>query len=59
MATHNDTAQLVDYAPNSYPELGNPERFITKELDKIKKSIASIQTVMRLFETRMNNNGLT
>lgn len=59
MTTHTDTKNLVEYRASNYPTLGNPERFIANELDKIAKSINSITTMLRLMETRMNTNGLS
>lgn len=59
MATHNDTSKLSRYQPNSYPQLGDEQRYIAAELGKISISIANIIAVMKLMEVRMNNNGLT
>lgn len=59
MATHTDTKKLVEYLAGNYPTLGNPERFISNELGKIAKSLNSITTMLRLMETRMNDNGLS
>ncbi|MGY3589373.1 hypothetical protein [Bradyrhizobium sp. USDA 4350] len=59
MATHTDTNGLISYTPNTFPTLGNPDRFITSEFEKIRKSISSIISVMKLLEARMNTNGLT
>lgn len=59
MATINNTNKLVAYTPNTYPSLGNPERFITNELAKIQLSIGNIIAVMKLMEQRMNSDGLS
>lgn len=59
MAIHNDTSKLTSYQPGTYPQLGNEQRFIANELAKISLSISNIIAVMKLMETRMNNNGLT
>lgn len=58
MATINNTSKLIPYNAQSFPNLGSPERFITNELVKIQKSIASIIAVMQLMEQRMNTDGL-
>ncbi|MFI4971098.1 MAG: hypothetical protein ACHP7H_00345 [Hyphomicrobiales bacterium] len=60
MATHTDTTKLVQYSANSYPNIpGGEQRFITKELLSIQKSISQIIEVMKMLEARMNSNGLT
>lgn len=60
MTTHTDTDKLKAYNAQSYPSLdGGVPVFITKELQKLQTSIATLIAVMKLMETRMNTNGLT
>lgn len=58
MATINNTQKLTSYTPSTYPSLGNSDRFLANELDKIQTSIGSIISVMKMLEARMNNDGL-
>jgi hypothetical protein len=60
MTTHTDTSKLVAYNAQSYPNLpGGEQRFISKELQNIQKSILQMIAVMKQLEARMNTNGLT
>lgn len=59
MATHTDTNKLVGYQPGNVPALGDDKRYLANELAKIQNAIASLVAVAKLFEARMNANGLT
>lgn len=59
MATHTDSNKLQGYQPGNSPSLGNQQLYISNELAKISQAIGNIIVVMKLFEARMNTNGLT
>lgn len=59
MATHTDSNKLQNYQPGNTPALGDQQRYISNELAKISQAIGNILVVMKLYETRMNTNGLT
>jgi hypothetical protein len=59
VANHNDVNKATPYNAQNFPNLGNNERFIAKELASIDASIRSLIAVMKLLEARMNTNGLS
>lgn len=60
MTVHTDTNRLQKYIEGSYPTIdGREPQFIINELSRISKTLNTIVDVMKLFEARMNTNGLT
>lgn len=60
MATHTDTAKLLPYNPQGYPNIaGGESTYLVNELAKVSNAVNKLVAVVKLLEARMNTNGLT
>lgn len=60
MADHTDTAKLLKYQPNRYPNLpGGEALYLTTELTRISNTLNKAVDVIKMLEARLNANGLT